>query len=109
MAKELGRLVSKTAVYAIIKMTKDGLVLRNDDTGLEFDTYLSRAKMTPFTVMTDDEGLRAHVEGVEGIEVTSRSARSTRKFEAASGDLPLVFWEMTDGFTNRDTRACQRR
>ena len=74
--KELGRLVSKTAVYAIIKMTKDGLVLRNDDTDLEFDTYLSRAKMTPFTVMTDDEGLRAHVEGVEGIEVTSLQSRS---------------------------------
>ena len=69
--KELGRLVSRTEVYEIVKIIDGGLILRNDKTGLEFDTYLSRAKMTPFTVMTDDEGLRAHVRGVEGIEVVS--------------------------------------
>ena len=74
--KELGRLVSRTEVYEIVKIIDGGLILRNDKTGLEFDTYLSRAKMTPFTVMTDNEKLRTYVEGVEGIEVTSLQSRS---------------------------------
>ena len=93
--RELGRLVSKTAVYAIIKMTKDGLVLRNDDTDLEFDTYLSRAKMTPFTVMTDDEGLRAHVEGVEGIEVVSMKLEGLESEAKPVETFPLSFSSMS--------------
>lgn len=93
--KELGRLVSKTAVYAIIKMTKDGLVLRNDDTDLEFDTYLSRAKMTPFTVMTDDEGLRAHVEGVAGIDVVSMKLEGLEEETKPVKTFPLSFSSMS--------------
>ena len=91
---ELGRLVSKTAVYAIIKMTKDGLVLRNDDTDLEFDTYLSRAKMTPFTVMTDDEGLRAHVNGIEGIDVVSMKLEGLEGESEPVTNFPLSFTSM---------------
>ena len=93
--KELGRLVSKTAVYAIIKMTKDGLVLRNDDTDLEFDTYLSRAKMTPFTVMTDDEGLRAHVNGIEGIDVVSMKLEGLEGESEPTKNFPLSFASMS--------------
>ena len=92
---ELGRLVSKTAVYSILKMTKDGLVLRNDNTGLEFDTYLSRAKMTPFTVMTDDEGLRAHVRGVEGIEVVSMKLEGLEDESEPIKNFPLSFSSMS--------------
>ena len=93
--RELGRLVSKTAVYAIIKMTKDGLVLRNNDTDLEFDTYLSRAKMTPFTVMTDDEGLRAHVEGAEGIDVVSMKLEGLEGESEPIKNFPLSFSSMS--------------
>ena len=92
--KELGRLVSKTAVYAILRMTKDGLVLRNDDTDLEFDTYLSRAKMTPFTVMTDDEGLRAHVNGIEGIDVVSMKLEGLEGESEPVANFPLSFTSM---------------
>ena len=92
---ELGRLVSKTAVYSILNMTKDGLVLRNDDTDLEFDTYLSRAKITPFTVMTDDEGLRAHVEGVEGINVVSMKLEGLEGESEPTKNFPLSFSSMS--------------
>ena len=93
--REIGRLVSRTAVYAIVKITKDGLVLRNDDTDLEFDTYLSRAKMTPFTVMTDDEGLRAHVRGVEGIEVVSMKLEGLEDESEPIKNFPLSFSSMS--------------
>ncbi len=91
--KELGRLVSKTGVYEIIRIVEGGLVLRNGKTGLEFDTYLSRAKMAPFLIMTDDEGLRAHVEGVEGIEVVP--FQSAIQENAPAKSFPLSFSSMS--------------
>lgn len=80
----LGRLVTKNHVYEIRKITADGFLLFNVGTGMEFESPLSRALMTPFTVMTDDESVKEHVNPHPNITVTpmdlSADLQTTRVF-----------------------------